>query len=70
MRIFLPESVAGVGIAGTGDKTEDESLLVKDSSENLQLFKNMPSFRDTISLLKTRCGFFSRLFVICQLCFP
>ncbi|WOG97742.1 hypothetical protein DCAR_0417083 [Daucus carota subsp. sativus] len=53
MRIFLPESVAGVGIAGTGDKTEDESLLVKDSSENLQLFKNMPSFRDTISLLKT-----------------
>lgn len=60
MRIFLPESVAGVGIAGTGNKTEDESLLRKDSSEN------KPSFRDTISLLRTRCGL---SFFTCQLCF-
>ncbi|KAL8135717.1 uncharacterized protein LOC141713467 isoform X1 [Apium graveolens] len=46
MRIFLPESVAGVGITGN-NKTEDESLLRKDSSDN------KPSFRDTISLLRT-----------------
>lgn len=60
MRIFLPESVAGVGIAGTGNKTEDESLLRKDLSQN------KPSFRDTISLLRTRCAF---SFFTCQLCF-
>lgn len=51
MRIFLPESVAGVGIVGTGNKTEDESLLRKDSSGN------KPSFRDTISLLRASSTF-------------
>ncbi|KAL1820742.1 hypothetical protein ACET3Z_015611 [Daucus carota] len=48
MRIFLPESVAG-----TSTKTENESLLEKDSSEDLQVFKKMSSFHDTISLLRT-----------------
>ncbi|KAK1362265.1 Hippocampus abundant transcript 1 protein [Heracleum sosnowskyi] len=57
MRIFLPESVAGVGIACTGNKMENESLLKRDPPENLQVFRKMSSLHDTVSLLRTRSTF-------------
>ncbi|KAG9149030.1 hypothetical protein Leryth_010645 [Lithospermum erythrorhizon] len=51
MRAFLPESIRDRSVPGKA--TETDCLLEKAPSKKLQFFKTLPSFNDTICLLRT-----------------
>ncbi|KAG9148020.1 hypothetical protein Leryth_003602 [Lithospermum erythrorhizon] len=51
MRAFLPESIRDRGVPA--EATETDCLLEKAPSKKLQIFKKLPSFDDTICLLRT-----------------
>lgn len=52
MRIFLPESIARNSIVSE-QATETDPLLEKSPKKTIQLFKTLPSLKDTISMLRT-----------------
>lgn len=53
MRIFLPESMADVSISALrGDV--NISLLEEEVKTSVKIFKTMPSFDDSVSLLRSR----------------
>ncbi|KAH7848747.1 hypothetical protein Vadar_007193 [Vaccinium darrowii] len=55
MRVFLPESIANEGVSAKGET--NVSLLAEEDKSSVKLFKTMPSFDDSVSLLRSSLTF-------------
>lgn len=55
MRVFLPESIAEDGVSALHSTKGDVNIsLLDEDKTSVKIFKTMPSFDDSVSLLRSR----------------
>ncbi|KAF7141080.1 hypothetical protein RHSIM_Rhsim06G0012000 [Rhododendron simsii] len=64
MRVFLPESIADVGISASHPTKGDVNIsLLEEDKTSVKIFKTMPSFDDSVSLLRSSATFWQTAIV-------
>ncbi|KAG5542866.1 hypothetical protein RHGRI_015830 [Rhododendron griersonianum] len=64
MRVFLPESIADVGISALHSTKGDVNIsLLEEDKTSVKIFKTMPSFHDSVSLLRSSVTFWQTAIV-------